>query len=419
MKRYFFLCGSLLALLASSCSDEVMESGGAGTDMPSIQENMGKIVITLPADTRATDGNADENLSHDDLHGTVDVDKGHVLVFSRSKTGTDETYKYERSIDLEFAEKEFENPKFDDNCATGNNTRYTASAQFEPDAEKYYVLYAYAYHSEGVGTFSFTGETEKLLQMDNEELTADKVASVSLTLASAQSKTSEIYGGFLDEYIKMSETNRPYPESGSVPGTSSDDIPIIGDSEQEVLNYGGFISRQTGRFEITIDLADESGEYTQDIANIAKAYMVVEKYSNTMPVGMTPQLIDDGEDKKIHFPNPFEATETDIVEATPQDNKLTFHADVFPFEDSKVFIKIVNKDDSFVKHQIRVVDKWIESNFLGIMVPVVSENKITLPPNHWMSLKASYKQLMKNWNIDFEWGKEEYNVDETLKPSGN
>ncbi len=416
MKRYFFLYGCLLALLASSCSDEVMESGGAGTDMPSIQENMDKIVVTLPADTRATDGNANEKLSHDDLHGTVDVDKGHVLVFSRSKTGTDETYKYERSIDLEFAEKEFENPKFDDNCI--GNTRYAASAQFKPDTEKYYVLYAYAYHSEGKGSLNFGVDAEKQLQMER-TLTKEEVASVCLTLTSTQSKTSEIYGGFLDEYIKMSEANRPYPESGSVPGTSSDDIPIIGDSEKEVLNYGGSISRQTGRFEITIDLTDESGEYTQDIANIAKAYMVVEKYSNMIPVGMKPQLINDGENKKIHFPNPFEATETDIVEATPQDNKLTFRADVFPFEDSKVFIKIVNNDDSFIKHQIRVVDKWIESNFIGIMVPVVSENKITLPPNHWMSLKASYKQLMKNWDIDFEWGKEEYNVDETLKPSGN
>lgn len=417
MKRYFLLCGCLLAMFASSCSDEVIESGGTGMNIPAKQENLGKIVVTLPADTRTRTGIADDELTHDDLHGTVDVNQGYVLVFSKDRSETSQTYKYESSIDLTFEEKTFDNPSFGDNCETGGNTRFTASAKFEPDAKKLYILYAYAYHSEGVGKFEIPTDIGKQLQMEN-ELSKEEVASVSLSLASTQSKTSEIYGGFLDEYVKNNEGSKPYPEAGNFSGTSSSEsIPVIGDDSREVLNYGGPISRQTGRFEITIDLTDEEGKYTDEIADIGKAYMVVEKYSNTIPVGMKPKVIQtSGSEGYLDFPNPFDTQETDIVEAVPSNNALVFQTDIFPFQDSEVFIKIVNKDESYVKHQIRVVDKWIDSNFLGVMVPVAKESLITLPPNHWISLKASYKQLISNWTIDFEWGSKDFEVDMTLKP---
>lgn len=77
MKRYFFLCGCLLALFASSCSDDIMESGGAGTTTGDNSKCM--ITISLPRSNARTGevvGNGEMNAS-----GTCVVDKGLLLIF--------------------------------------------------------------------------------------------------------------------------------------------------------------------------------------------------------------------------------------------------------------------------------------------------------------------------------------------------
>ena len=119
MKRYFFLCGCLLALFASSCSDDIMESGGAGTTTGENGKCM--ITISLPRSNARTGevvGNGETNAS-----GTCVVDKGLLLIFE-SDARNNKDYALKKSVDLSFVNKDY-------STETGyifKEKRYTAAA---------------------------------------------------------------------------------------------------------------------------------------------------------------------------------------------------------------------------------------------------------------------------------------------------
>lgn len=397
MKKSLFLYGCLFALLVSACNDEIVVSE---TGTPTIEDVLGKIVITLPTNTQTEDEGKPS-------HGTVDVDKGHILIFSTNKEQPGD-YLFEKKIDVTFSAKTFNgNVQFRDTCTSSLTQRYMASADFQPEATKLYKIYAYAYKEtngatgeEGLVRFSLD---EKQLQDRDETLAADKLASINLTSNQPTTgQTLEIYGGFMDEYIYQ-----PYPIQGWVPGTSSwDEIPTIGDAVNEVKNYGGSLKRQTGRIEINIDLTGDTDNQA-DIDKIEHASLVVEKYHWTIPVGMMLEKRADKEE--WYFPNPFPEEEKTIAQVTPEGGHLQFCVDMFPIDQSKMFIEIkYTGNDTPARYQIRVNDKWDESIAVGVVIPIAKENRISVISNYWMGLKATYKQLTNrdNWTIITAWGED-------------
>lgn len=62
-----------------------------------------------------------------------------------------------------------------------------------------------------------------------------------------------------------------------------------------------------------------------------------------------------------YFPNPFPEKEETITQATPEGGHLQFCVDMFPIEQSKMFIEIkYTSNDIPARYQIRVNDKWDE-----------------------------------------------------------
>ena len=397
--------GLAVALLATACSNEIIEPDG-GTDLPDMQEGLGKIVITLPAEEAATRAEGDENKpSH--IHGEVNVDKGKVLIFSTNRDQYSD-FMFEQEIDVTFASKTFDgNVTFkEDDCETDGNTRMTAETTFSPEAGKLYRIYAYAYNS---GSIELTCDAkDKYLQYKDINLSATQLASVKLSPV-VDGETTEVYGGWIYEY-----TNQPYPISGGIPSST----PVLNQqNKSEVKNYGGSLKRQTGRLEVHIDLSEfgPNSAEQDEINQIKSASLIVEKYHNQMPIDM--QIIKSGETTGYYY-NPFD-TQKEVV-ATDEnvaDGSLDFVADIIPIYNSNVFVEIENTDGSTTMHQIRVADDLVDGVSIGISVWIAKDNQLSLFPNFWTVLKATYRQLSKNWTIDFDWGingEDEYVYSEEL-----
>lgn len=418
MKRYFFLCGCLLALFASSCSDDIMESG-TGVENPDRQTESGRILITLPSNVQTKNGVDGEEENHDNLHGTADVNKGHILIFeSPAQTGND--YICIKDTVIEFTNIDWSDMKnipfklsdeerkiYEDKGLTfwpkaegdtyNHAQRYTGLAYFKPEKGKYYRIYAYAYHSEGVEpvfTLSNEGSDKpkaisngKILQNGKNSYTAEQLASIQLAVPKnvTKGKTTEIYGGFILGYEKLS-----YPISGSPSNTSY----IIGDNADQIRNYGGELKRRTGRLEII--LSDMTAN------KVTSASMEVEKYAETEPVGVEKINGDDY--------NPFEKKRKTVTDEIKPDANGTIRlcADMFYFKDSYVYIKVNYEDGTHQTYQTRSKDtELIPSGPDAIGIYVSKDSKITVPPNFWVTLRGTYEQLVTNGgnlSVEENWG---------------
>ena len=342
--------GLAVALLATACSNEIIEPDG-GTDLPDMQEGLGKIVITLPAEEAATRA--------EDLHGEVTVDKGRVLIFST--TGNKESdFTFEKGIDVSFASVTFDGSVTfkEDDCETDGKTRMTAYANFTPESGKLYKIYAYAYNSAGV---TITEDVEgKRLQNGDTDLDENSLASISATRLSSPSATMEIYGGWIYEY-----TLQPYPTSG---GVSTG--PVLNQQQTtEIKNYGGSLKRQTGRLEITL---------TNVPTTVESATLIVEKHQDKIPIGMEALT---NMTETDYYPNPFDAAREEVITVTPQSGNLHFVADMFPVEASKVYIQITDSENDENTYQIRVKDMLENTIFIGVSVYVSRFNLITIFSN--------------------------------------
>lgn len=378
--------GLAMALLATACSNEIIEPDG-GTDLPDMQEGLGKIVITLPAEEAATRA--------EDLHGEVTVDKGRVLIFSTTED-KESDFTFEKGIDVSFASVTFDGSVTfkEDDCETDGKTRMTAYANFTPESGKLYKIYAYAYNSAGV---TITEDVEgKRLQNGDTDLDENSLASISATRLSSPSATMEIYGGWIYEY-----TLQPYPTSG---GVSTG--PVLNQQQTtEIKNYGGSLKRQTGRLEITL---------TNVPTTVESATLIVEKHQDKIPIGMEALT---NMTETDYYPNPFDAAREDVITVTPQSGNLHFVADMFPVEASKMYIQIKDSEGEN-EYQIRVKDMLENTIFIGVSVYVSRFNLITIFSNFWIGLNTEYENLLQegNWIIDFDWGAD-YNSGVQLIPS--
>lgn len=426
MKRYFFLCGCLAGLLAlSACGDEVMETGSGNVRNEAMQNVMGKIVISLPADvrTRSGDGIDDGKNSHDNLHGTVDVNEGHILIFEADKKEYLEGARYkcikDMTISFSIVEWEkgavkFSHDENEEDSKYEHHKRYTGYGYFKPEKGKYYRIYAYAYHKEGVIPYWSVGtpsEDEpsviingKLLQDKVAAYTADELASISVTQgfpAEESGKTMEIYGGFLLGY-----NNEPYPYIGA---TEDDMNYIIGDKAENIKNYGGELKRRTGRLEVILTDMEENG--------VASASMVIEKYAKEEPVGM--EAINFGTYSDYY--NPFNKDEMTVTaEITPDENgDIHLSADMFYIKESYVYIDVTYTDGKTRRYQTRSKDtEPIPAGPDAIETQISKNSKITLPPNCWAILRGSYEQLAKSGNLSLEerWDSNYYENNAPLEP---
>lgn len=415
MKRYFLLCGCLLAMFASSCSDELAEQG-INVSAPERQAGLGKILITLPADvsTRSND-----EATHDNLHGTADVNAGRILIFESDKKDPASEVEYkcikDTTITFSIVEWDKENVNFasSDDASDfnddkyGHNSRYTGYGYFQPKAGKFYRIYAYAYHKDGVEPTVSSGTPDdgddatviidgKLLQNGATRFTAEQLASISVEQATPKNegKTMEIYGGFLLAY-----KSAPYPYKDAV---YDDKNYIIGDHTEQIVNYGGELKRRTGRLEIILtDMAEN---------DVTSASMVIEKYAKEEPVGMevTTIKIDESTYKSTYY-NPFDKETMTVTAAkTPDENgEIHLSADMFYIEDSYVYIDVTYADGDTKRFQTRCKDSGeIPAGPDGIVTQISKNSKITLLPNCWATLKGSYEQLVKGGNLSLEenWG---------------
>lgn len=400
MKRYFFLCGCLLTLFASSCSDDIMDSGGTGTTTGENGKCM--ITISLPrSNTRTGEvvGNGETNAS-----GTCVVDTGLLLIFE-SNARYNEDYALKKSVDLSFVNKDYSKE-------TGyifNEKRYTAAAEFVPEKGKFYRLYAYAYNSNGVKPeFDYTG---KVLQNLNEKLGVDRLASIAVPIPSQsevptfnEDVTQEIYGGFLDAF----GGTEPYPQDGSsaqinqtvdthyLIGGLTNGI-IVGDDADQYVSYGADIRRQTGRLDITLS------EMTSH--NVKKATLLIERYTDKAPIGM--EVI-----PEIGYYNPFEKeiNEIKVVTATPDtEGKIRLCADMLRFENSYVYIELEYEDGKKSHYLVRSADKEVPAGPDATVTQISKDFKITLLENIWILMEGTYDNLVKNnlkikvnWEADVE-----------------
>lgn len=397
MKRYFFLCGCLLALFASSCSDDIMESGGAGTTTGENGKCM--ITISLPRSNARTDevvGNGETNAS-----GTCEVDKGLLLIFE-SDARYNKDYVLKKSVDLSFVNKDY-------SAETGyifNEKRYTAAAEFVPEKGKFYRLYAYAYNSNGVKPeFVYIG---KVLQNLNEKLGSDRLASIAMPMPSEvptfnENVTQEIYGGFLDAF----GGTEPYPQDGCnalidptnnyyLTGGITNGI-IVGDDADQYISYGADIRRQTGRLDIT--LSDMTSH------KVTKATLLIERYTDKAPIGM--EVI-----PEIGYYNPFEKeiNEVKVATATPDtEGKIRLCADMLRFENSYVYIELEYEGGKKSRYLVRSADKEVPAGPDATVTQISKDFKITLLENIWILMEGTYDNLVKNnlkikvnWEADVE-----------------
>lgn len=393
------IIGLAAALLMAACSNDVVEPETGTPDAP---KGLGEIVITLPTKkltTRAddSDGTASGPL-HDELHGEVNVDKGVILIFSNAEQDRDGDFTFEKKIDVQFKEKTFEGSLDFNGGSNDDVTRMTATAMFEPEEGKYYKIYAYAYNSKGVAPQFDLGseDTAKRLQKDDDEdvKEGDAMASVSIARPiddADKDATMEVYGGWIYEFSGDEYHTKGYPEAGTMMTG-----PVLNATEAEILNYGGSLSRQTGRFEITL---------TDVPSTVTKATLIVEEYQPKIPVSMDRYTNMD-EIKRLYFRNPFQPEEKAVAVATPINGMLHFSADMFPTDPSKIFIQIEDSEKGTNKYQIRVKDYLSDAIFIGISVWVSRFNQIAVCPNTWPKLTTGYENLLRegNWTIDFDWG---------------
>lgn len=395
-----YIIGLAVALLMAACNNDVIEPE-IGTGMPDVQEGLGKIVITLPSKGFATraggSGESGDGQSHE-FHGEVNVDKGVILIFSNSEQNKDGDFTFEKKIDVEFNKKTFKGSLDFHGGSNDDVTRMTATAMFEPEEGKYYKIYAYAYNSQGVEPqFDLgTSDNSKRLQKDDDEDVKDGDAVASVSIARLENyaddkATMEVYGGWIYEFSRDEYHTKGYPEAGTMMTG-----PVLNASEAEILNYGGSLSRRTGRFEITL---------TDVPSTVTKATLIVEEYQPMIPVSMERYTNID-EIKRLYFRNPFQPERKEVAVTTPVDGTLHFCADMFPIDPSKIFIKIEDSANGTGTYQIRVKDYWTDVIFIGVSVWVSRFNLIAVFPNTWSKLTTQYENLLQegNWKIDFDWG---------------
>lgn len=390
MKRYFFLCGCLLAMLASSCNDEIIESGG--TDMPAEPNGKCMITISLPmSNTRSGDvaGNG-----QNDAEGTCMVDKGMLLVFE-SNARHNEDYTFKESMELTFADINYGSKGY---IFTGN--RYTAAADFTPEKGKYYRLYAYAYNSKGVTpTFDLTG---KVLQNMDEKLGTDRLASITMPRPETvptfeENVTREIFGGFVDAFTG----GKPYPEEGSGAYISIEQANkilggtngiIVGDDVEKYTSYGTDIRRQTGRLDITLSGMTEN--------NVTKATLWIERYTDKTPAGM--EIIPD-----VGYHNPFlqEKNEVEVATATPDsEGTVRLFADMLRTESSYVYVELEYEGGRKSRYAVRCADQTVDAGPDAVQTQITKDYKITVPENFWILLEGTYDNLVRNnLKIKVDW----------------
>lgn len=404
------IIGLAAALLMAACSNDVVEPETGTPDAP---KGLGEIVITLPTKklttrTDGSDGTAGGS-SHDELHGEVNVDKGVILIFSNAEQDRGGDFTFEKKINVEFKEKTFEGSLDFNGGSNDDVTRMTATAMFEPEEGKYYKIYAYAYNSKGVAPQFDLGseDTPKRLQKDDDEdvKEGDAMAAVSIARPADDADkdaTMEVYGGWIYEFSGDEYHTKGYPEAGTMMTG-----PVLNATEAEILNYGGSLSRQTGRFEITL---------TDVPSTVTKATLIVEEYQPKIPVSMGHYTnLDDN--SWYYFRNPFQPEEKAVAAITPTDGTLHFSTDMFPIDPSNVFIEIEDSEKGTNKYQIRVKDQIDHTNFIGVSVYITKANRISVFPNFWLGLNTEYKNLLQegNWTIDFDWG-DDYNSNVSLTP---
>lgn len=397
-----YVLGLAATLLLAACSQDVMEPEAG---VPDTQKGLKQIVITLPTENPAT--RADESPTHDEdeLHGTVNVDKGVILIFSGSEKSEKSDFTFEKCIDVDFKEKTFEGALSFHGGSDTDVTRMTATAAFKPEENKYYMIYAFAYNSKGVTpAFDLGSDSQpKRLQKDDDEDVDDGDALASISIARPDNyadgeATMEVYGGWIYEF-----SDKPYPESGA----QITNPPLNRSETAEILNYGGSLSRRTGRLEITL---------TDVPSTVTKATLIVDEYQPKIPVGMEhyTNIVE-----PVYFRNPFQPEKKEVETITPTDGTLHFCADMFPTDLSKAFIKIEDSSNGTKEYQIRVKDKMDDLNFIGVSVYISKNNRISIFPNFWLELSTEYKNLLQgNWEIDFGWG-ENYNSNVQLIPSSS
>ena len=466
MKRYFFLCGCLLAMFASSCSDEIIEQGESAVNTsPTGQGNGGEIVITMPTQI-STYGQtrAGESIGEDDglnTPGTCTVTNCVVLVFSAAVTDEptgwlNADYKYEKSISLEFKETKevfiqtvgaFDVP---DEAGHQFHNRQVAEGSFKPETGKWYRLYAYAYNAtpgyysgDLKNELTLTDETSnnKILQNKDEKKTADDLAKFTMlnyqdAVGADEDSPMELFGGFLGVYKgdNWGESERTENNEGTegwiaaykeVFNSTTTGIEFkekyANDDEKngnmvvtvDDAHFGGDLKRLTGRLEITLT------DIPEDVASLG---MIMERYQSEEPVGK--ELIANSNEEGrpiIYFCNPFEPVnnvEVDKrnVEATPEGSRsVTLTADMLRTENSYVYIRAYDAEGKEIDtYTVRCKNKEVALGPDAIVETIVSDGKVTVPANFWLQLKGDYKQLQKgNMSFDVSWG-EDYNSNITM-----
>lgn len=400
MKRYFFLCGYLLA---SSCSDEIIESGG--TDMPAEQSGKCMITISLPmSNTRSGDVADDE---HYNVAGKCVVDKGSLLVFESEKQFSEEhskaEYKFTKSVELTFANETYNKEEY-----IFDGKRYTAAADFTPEKGKYYRLYAYAYNSKGVVP-TFDLDNKELQNLDTETV-ADRLASITMPRPESvptfdENVTREIFGGFVEAF----DGDEPYPKDNShaaldpqksyqLTGSVTSGI-IVGDDVEEYTSYGADIRRQTGRLDITLS---EMGKN-----NVTKATLWIERYTNKTPAGMELTSRGEGDEAIYFYHNPFlqERNEVAVATATPDsEGAVRLCADMLRTESSYVYVELEYTDSHKSRYAVRCADQTVAAGPDAVETQIAKDNKITVPENFWILLEGDYDNLVRNnLKIKVDW----------------
>lgn len=398
-----YIISLAIAILMVACDNDLVDRE---INLPDKSEETGNIIITLPTknQTARTNGpiNSENQQSHDVLHGTVTVDKGCILIFSNAERNSSGDFTFEKKIDVDFREKTFPQGSHFNGGNNEDCTRMTATASFKPEADKYYMIYAFAYNSKGVTPEFDLGTLDnpkRVQKNDDNDMSGDVLASISIKRPDGyinDESTMEIYGGWIKEC-----SNKPYPEAGNMPTG-----PVLNQTSTKIFNYGGSLSRQTGRLDITLSGVPST---------VKNATLIVREYQSKIPINMEHFTNIQGLN---YFRNPYTAEEKRITTIEPADGKLEFSAHMFPLDPSHIFIEIEDSEAGTKRHQIRVKDKVEDLQFIGVSVYIAIDNRITIFPNYWLLLNTQYANLVKddNWTIEFGWGSD-YNSNVPLIPS--
>lgn len=355
--KYLPVCYLLFLIMIISCnSEEDIITKGTTLQIP--------FEIEIPNKKVSAETRADDNPLAPQEPGTCNVNRIKVLVFKAAGivgNTMDEMTKFIYETTGVITEQP--------NTAAG---KYKGKGHFTAEQGASYRVIAFAY----------LDSEEQYLNIDPNNFTGKdyRNASISLKVNNGVYNTPEFFKGILRDETAVTDV-------------------IVGDGE---LKLKGFLYRAIGRANIEINNIPD---------DVTKLEFAVDRYS--------PEnyLYDDVGDMYIGFPvpNTLLAGERVLASTTDFDNTdvtkgRTAHlsADMLrlhPSDIGSIFYIKASRSSGVSTYIIMSADKWIYTDYVGILEKVISSNRFIIPTNYQLNIYGDFSAL-KTGNIMIEYSDE-------------